>query len=78
MNLFDVSKNREKKENKKDCLFCDNSFEPDKRNLSRGWGFFCSKSCSIKYRYLVKRLKKDKNIKELRILKLKKLGIKDD
>lgn len=35
---------------KRNCDFCGNEYEADKRNLKRGWGMCCSKSCAAKKR----------------------------
>jgi hypothetical protein len=66
MNLFNKAKN---KSDKVECYLCETPFKPDQRNVKRGWGIFCSKSCSSKFR------EKTKTKSELRDFKLRKLGI---
>jgi hypothetical protein len=66
MTLFQKAKI---KSDKKDCYQCGSKFKPDNRNLKRGWGLFCSKSCSSKFR------EKEKTLSEIRDYRLKKLGI---
>lgn len=34
----------------RNCDYCGKQYEADNRNLSRGWGLTCSKSCSAKKR----------------------------
>ena len=31
---------------KRNCDYCGREYEADKRNLKRGWGLCCSKSCA--------------------------------
>ena len=46
-NLFTSAKSKAfKPHSKKMCEFCGKDFVPDPRNLKRGWGKACTKSCS--------------------------------
>ena len=47
MNLFEKAKIKD--DDSYLCLNCGEKFNPDKRNLKRGWGLFCSKRCSSEY-----------------------------
>jgi hypothetical protein len=69
MNLFDKARINSKKEINSKCFICEKVFIPDPRNTNRGWGLFCSKSCSTKWR------NKSKTKIDLRNYNLKKLGI---
>lgn len=69
MNLFKKAKIKENREIFSNCHVCNIEFKPDSRNKKRGWGLFCSKSCSSKWR----EKKKDKS--DIRDFNLKKLGI---
>jgi hypothetical protein len=69
MNLFNKAKIKENRELFSNCYVCRKEFKPDVRNKNRGWGLFCSKSCSAKWR------EKKKNSSEERDYKLSKLGI---
>ena len=35
---------------KRNCDYCGKEYEADSRNLNRGWGLCCSKSCAAKLR----------------------------
>jgi hypothetical protein len=35
---------------KRKCDYCDKEYNADSRNLKRGWGLCCSKSCAAKKR----------------------------
>lgn len=70
MNIFKKAKLRESRKVFSNCHQCGNEFEPDKRNTNRGWGLFCSKSCSAKFR------NKKKTKADIRDYKLKQLNIK--
>lgn len=48
---------------KRNCDFCGKEYEADNRNLKRGWGLCCSKSCAAKLRN--SKEKKDIIIKQL-------------
>ena len=54
MNLFTKAKNESHKYGIHRCHFCSGEFKPDKRNLNRGWGMFCSKTCSSLFRQNLK------------------------
>jgi hypothetical protein len=69
MNIFKKAKIREGREVFSNCHICKTEFKPDSRNKNRGWGLFCSKSCSAKWREKVK----DKS--DIRDYNLKRLGI---
>jgi len=70
VNLFRKAKDK-KSEHK--CQYCDIDFKPDARNLNRGWGLFCSKSCSSKWRTKIKNMKDSTS--EIRDYKMRQLGI---
>lgn len=74
MNLFTKAKVIEKTK-KSLCLHCNSVFVPDKRNLNRGWGLFCSKSCSAAHKMRVNRMSKADKMIEDREKKLRQLGI---
>jgi hypothetical protein len=69
-NLFQKAKEYFIESLYKNCYMCGEKFKPDTRNSKRGWGIFCSKSCSIRFRNKYK----DKKSK-MRDYNLKKLGI---
>lgn len=73
MNLFEKAKTQQN--NKYLCTCCNKPYVPDNRNLQRGWGLFCSKSCSAKFKVRLKSLKSSERIAEIRDYKLKQLGI---
>lgn len=73
MNLFEKAKI---KDDSYLCLNCGEKFNPDKRNLKRGWGLFCSKRCSSEYTNKLKSMTKEEVKCELRNKKLAKLGIR--
>jgi hypothetical protein len=75
MNLFNKAKITQKIKTKKDCLFCGNLFEPDKRALKRGWGLYCSKSCSVSHRNELGNMNSHDRIREEREKKLRQLGL---
>lgn len=75
MDLFNKAKVSQKRQSKKDCLFCDNLFELDKRNSNRGWVLYCSKSCVVQKRNELNNLNKADRLREDRIIKLRKLGL---
>lgn len=72
MNLFDKAKS---KKTTKNCHQCRKEFTPDKRNLNRGWGLCCSKSCATTLRNKLNRMPNSELTKELRDLRLSQLGI---
>lgn len=41
---------------KRNCDNCNKEYEADKRNLRRGWGLTCSKSCAASKREKTKRV----------------------
>lgn len=69
MNIFKRAKIKENREVFSNCYICGEEFKPDNRNVKRGWGLFCSKSCASKWR------EKSKTKSEIRDFKLKRLGI---
>jgi hypothetical protein len=69
MNLFQKAKLESKDTDKVECYCCKSKFTPDLRNRKRGWGMFCSKSCSSKWK------NKPKSKNEIRDYKLNQLGI---
>lgn len=74
MNLFEKSKVSQDK-GIKECFFCGNDFIPDKRNLNRGWGLFCSKSCSQKNLNSLFGMSEIERKQYFREKKLRQLGI---
>jgi hypothetical protein len=75
MNLFNKAKINSKLEQFTKCVNCDKQFIADKRNVNRGWGVFCSKSCAVICRNNLFKLETNLKIKENRVIQLKKLGI---
>jgi hypothetical protein len=57
------------------CLHCNQPYTPDSRNTKRGWGLFCSKSCSVTWRNTKNFVPKSEQIQMERDKKLKQLGI---
>ncbi len=76
MNVFDKAKERAKKEKKTlDCIMCGKEFTPHRGSLSRGWGSFCAKSCSARFRCVAERVS-PAELKALeRARALRKLGL---
>lgn len=72
MTLFDKAK---EKKTTKNCQNCGKEFKPDKRNVNRGWGLCCDKSCAASYKNKLKSLSDRELVKELRDKKLNQLGI---
>lgn len=75
MNLFDKSKFKAQSSSISSCHHCGKEFLPDKRNVNRGWGMFCGKSCAVSFRNKLGKLKNSDLVIEIRDLKLRKLGI---
>ena len=73
MNLFDKAKLTSNV--KPLCLCCNKTYQPDQRNVNRGWGLFCSKSCSVTYRNKLSMMSKSDRKVEMRNKVLKQLGI---
>lgn len=73
MNLFKQSIIKSKLKHL--CLFCNNPYSPDKRNLNRGWGLFCSKSCSASYKNKLSNMSESEKKVEIRRKKLKQIGL---
>lgn len=69
MNIFKKAKLKEKKESFSRCHYCKSEFKPDSRNVKRGWGLFCSKSCSTRWR------NKKKTKSDIRDYNIRRLGI---
>ena len=72
MNLFDKAKN---KKTTKSCLSCNKEFTPDMRNVNRGWGLCCSKSCAATYKNKLNRMSGRELVREVRDMRLSQLGI---
>jgi hypothetical protein len=72
MNLFDKAKSEKKVAKCKNCTI---EFKPDKRNLNRGWGLCCSKSCATTFKNKLRKLSGPELTKELRDLRLSQLGL---
>lgn len=72
MNLFEKAKQQKKRH---ECQYCKKDFKPDSRNLNRGWGLFCSKSCSSKWRTRMSNAKSSDFKTEMRDYKLRQLGV---
>ena len=84
MDLFIDAKEKGKKDGIIKCLQCGSEFKPDNRNVARGWGHFCSKSCAVSFKNKVLKLKKSSNKRDKNKLKaiqreykLRQLGIND-
>lgn len=73
-NLFEIAKDKPNP-NQRHCLFCDVEYIADMRNVKRGWGLCCSKSCAALLRSKYSKLKGVDLIREKRNDALKKLGI---
>ena len=73
MNLFEKAKKTSNL--KHTCLYCKKTFSPDQRNVNRGWGLFCSKSCSASWKSKISSMKPSDVKIETRERKLKQLGI---
>lgn len=72
MNLFNKAK---LKKTTKNCHQCGEEFTPDNRNVNRGWGLCCSKSCAATLRNKLSRMSNSELVKEVRDLRLAQLGI---
>jgi hypothetical protein len=72
MNLFNKAK--ERKINKS-CQNCNAEFTPDNRNVKRGWGLYCSKSCAVTHRNRLAGMSKSQLTQETRDIRLNQLGI---
>ena len=46
------------------CDVCGKEYKADTRNLKRGWGLCCSKSCAAKKRELEHKIKREENDNE--------------
>jgi hypothetical protein len=75
MNLFTKAKNESYKDGIHFCHFCNGEFKPDKRNLNRGWGMFCSKTSSAIFRLKLQTSSESERKRLQRDLNLRKLGI---
>ena len=75
MDLFKNAKIKSKDSDKKECLYCGDEFTPDLRNVKRGWGRCCSKSCAGSLKTKYKYMTKAERIREKRNDTLKSLGI---
>lgn len=75
MNLFNNAKLSAKDLNKRSCRFCNKLFIADNRNLKRGWGMCCSKSCAKSYGNSLMKMKGQGLKQEIRDLRLDQLGI---
>lgn len=72
MTLFDKAKDKRVTKN---CHNCNKEFTPDKRNVNRGWGLCCSKSCAATYKNKLIKMSGRELIKEVRDMRLSQLGI---
>jgi hypothetical protein len=72
MNLFNKAKSVKTTNN---CRNCGCEFKPDKRNVNRGWGLCCGKSCAASYKNKLSRMTDGERTQELRDKKLSQLGI---
>lgn len=72
MSLFEKAKT---KKSTKNCHYCKCEFTPDKRNLNRGWGLCCSKSCAASLKTKLKNLPNSELVRELRDMRIAQLGI---
>lgn len=75
MNLFSQAKKNAEKDGIIECHFCHKEFKPDKRNLNRGWGMFCSRSCNVVYHSKLRKASVLERVQLKRDLNLKKLGL---
>ena len=75
MNLFKKAKISGSKEGFRNCRWCGKKYKGDKRNLNRGWGLCCSKSCASSYKLKMNNLSGSEKIMEERDKKLDQLGI---
>lgn len=76
MTLFDKAKDKVKdKKTTRNCQNCNGEFTPDKRNVNRGWGLCCSKSCAATYKNKLSRMNGSELTKEVRDMRLSQLGI---
>lgn len=75
MDLFKNAKIKSKDSDKRECLYCNKEFTPDLRNVKRGWGKCCSKSCASSLKTKYKYMSKSERIREKRNDALKSLGI---
>jgi hypothetical protein len=72
MTLFDKAKSVKIT---KSCQNCGKEFTPDKRNVNRGWGLCCDKSCAATYKNKLSRMSGRELTKEVRDMRLSQLGI---
>ncbi len=72
MSLFDKAKSVKIT---KSCHNCGEEFTPDKRNVNRGWGLCCGKSCAASYKNKLNRMSGRELVKEVRDMRLSQLGI---
>lgn len=70
--LFDKAK---EKKVVKHCQNCSKEFTPDKRNVNRGWGLCCGKSCAATYKGKLARMKGNELVREVRNMRLSQLGL---
>lgn len=49
MNLFDKAKSKKEK-NTIDCIMCGMEFVPHRGSIERGWGKFCGRECTARFR----------------------------
>jgi hypothetical protein len=73
MSLFDKAKMV--KADTRLCRNCKKEFKPDKRNLNRGWGMCCSKSCAATYKVKLDKMKPLDKKREIRDLRISQLGL---
>jgi translation initiation factor 2 beta subunit (eIF-2beta)/eIF-5 len=73
-NIFDKAKDKEDKGFKK-CFTCGTTFRPDIRNVKRGWGMNCSKSCASNMKLTFSNVSELEKKVMLRDWKLENLGI---
>ena len=76
MSLFEKAKKSSLSEDLRKCRWCNKEYKADNRNLKRGWGLCCSKSCAALYKLKVNNLNGSEKIMEERDKKLDQLGIK--
>ena len=73
MSLFDKAKMV--KADVRLCRCCKAEFKPDKRNLKRGWGMCCSKSCAATYKVMLASMSELDKKREVRDLRISQLGL---
>jgi len=74
MTIFDKAK-LVKCDSTRECFSCGVAFKPDLRNVKRGWGMNCSKSCASKMKIKMSNLSELDKKAIMRDWRLNQLGI---